>query len=328
MRILTPVKCALSVSAALAILTGCNGGAGSQIAPAGPIGDSSVAVAAHTGAASWMSPDAKGMDLLYVSDLNTGSVDVYSYPGAKLKGRLKGFAVPHGECVDKAGDVFITNGGVSQIVEYAHGGTTPIATLNDPHNFPHACSVDPTTGNLAVTSFPLGSGPGTVQIYKHAKGKPKSITVGNVFQVYFCGYDDKGNLFVDGTDMHVAFEFAELPAGSTAFMPITLNQSFTYPAGVQWDGTNLAVGDQVNLSGPSKIYEFSISGNTGTEVGSTSLANSCDVLGFWIQGGTVIAPNDCSPNVMYFNYPAGGSSTKTIGGKLSQPVGTVVSLKQ
>ena len=63
---------------------------------------------------------------------------------------------PYGECVDKAGDVFVAdfggNTGTPAILEYAHGGTKPIATLSDPGYYPESCSIDPTTGNLAVTN--------------------------------------------------------------------------------------------------------------------------------------------------------------------------------
>jgi DNA-binding beta-propeller fold protein YncE len=78
---------------------------------------------------------------------------------------------PFGECVDKTGDVFVAefggNAGTAAILEYAHGGTSPIATLSDPGYHPESCSIDPTTGNLAVTNDdgPLG-------IYTGAKGDP------------------------------------------------------------------------------------------------------------------------------------------------------------
>lgn len=71
---------------------------------------------------SRMAPDAKTNDLLYVSDVGTNDVYVYSYPKLKLEGTLTGFATPDGECVDMAGNVFITNFGTQQIFEYAHGG--------------------------------------------------------------------------------------------------------------------------------------------------------------------------------------------------------------
>lgn len=276
-----------------------------------------------------MSLDARRSTLLYVSDLGSDQVEVFSYPRAKLKGTLTGFSAPHGECVDKAGNVFIDNEGASQILEYAHGGTTPIKILKDNGYFPSGCSIDPTTGNLAVANYsPLGSGPGGVAIYQHARGKPRHyFDSSGLFFYYYCGYDAHGNLFVDGMNSGAnTVEFAELPAHSTHFKKITLNVTVALPGGVQWAGKHVAVGDQVSLSGPSKIDEFSITGTTGTEVGTTPLNNSCNVLQFWISGRRAIVPNGCGHSVMYFRYPAGGTPTKTIGG-LSSPVGVTLSHK-
>ena len=112
------------------------------------------------------------------------------------------YSGPDGECSDKVGNVFITIQG-EKIVEYAHGGTKPIATLNDPGYYPNACSVDPTTGDLAVANV---SGPtkhrGSLAVYKHARGAPKFFVDPDYeFQTYyFCGYDPMGNVFVDGGD--------------------------------------------------------------------------------------------------------------------------------
>jgi hypothetical protein len=273
-----------------------------------------------------MAPDAAGMNLLYVADLNAGSVNVYSYPTGTLKGVLTGFSAPHYECVDKAGNVFVASSSAKNVLEYAHGGKTPIKTFKVT-GYPHGCAIDPTTGNLAILQDPPTSGPGQILIYAHAKGKPTQYTTPNVFRVYFLGYDANGNLFVDGTDMHVAFEFAELPAGSQTAIAVTLNQNIVLPGAIQWDGKNLAVGDQVSIAGPSVIYEFTIAGTTGTKVGTTPLTNSCDVLQFWIQNKRVIVANDCSHDVMYFNYPVGGASTKTITDSLKEPVGVAVSVK-
>jgi hypothetical protein len=276
------------------------------------------------GASSWMAPDAKRDALLYVSDLYSGDVNVYSYPQGKLKGVLTGFEAVHYECVDSAGNVFIANGDAKEVLEYAHGGTKAIKTFTEP-GFTHGCAVDPTTGNLAVLHDPPSSGYGGFSIYKHAKGKPTEYTTPNVFRVYFIGYDGKGDLFVDGTAYHPTFEIAELPAGGTTTEAVTLNQPINLPGAIAWDGKYLAVGDQVSIYGPSKIYEFSMSGSTGTLVNTTSLTNSCDVLQFWLRGTRVITSDDCAPHVLYFNYPAGGSARKTISDSLHEPVGVTVS---
>jgi hypothetical protein len=314
----------LGILATATLLSGC-AAAGTQIAPARTSPSQETLAQAEGPAGSWMSPAAKQIDLLYVSDVSANVVDVYAYGSGKRVGRLKGFSKPHGQCIDKAGDVFITDSGAGQILEYAHGGSAPLQTLADPGNFPHGCSVDPKTGDLAVTNLPPDAGSGSVSVYRKAQGTAKTYRIANFAFYYFPGYDASGNLFVDGTDDRANFLFAELGARKKKFSAVTLNRTFNFPAAVQWDGSHLAVGDQVSLNGPSAVYEFTISGSTGTQVGATPLAASCDVIQFFIQGATLVAPNDCSPNVMYFDYPAGGNPAKTIGTKL-QPAGVSVSL--
>ena len=105
-----------------------------------------------------------------------GAVLVLSFPKGDLVGTLTGFSVPSGECVDESGDVFVADGGADTIREYAHGGTTPIATLNDPGE-PYGCSVDPTTGNLAVTN-----GSDSVAIYPSAQGTPTLYSDPSIYE--------------------------------------------------------------------------------------------------------------------------------------------------
>jgi hypothetical protein len=315
-----PDVCArLACCAFLAVLGGC-GAAPAFPTPPQPV-DSAQAIVVHRDLRrSWMASDARKTDLLYVSDVGTGDVDVYSYPKGKLEGTLTGFAWPAGLCVDEAGNVYITDLQASQIFEYSHGGTSPIATLKDPREEPGDCAVDSTTGNLAVTnvSSPY-SKPGNVVIYKAGIGKPKSYKDSEISYYEFCGYDNRGNLYVDGVKAG-AFALAELPSGQTSFTNITVKQHFAYAGAVQWDGSDLAVGDYES----NVIYRFKIDGDTGTKVGTTHLRHAKDPIGFWIAGSKVVGPNDDSANVMVWKYPAGGSPIKTIGG-LHDPWGATVS---
>ena len=149
------------------------GCAGSVLAPI-----QSLVSARQSSARSWMAADARKNDLLYVSNSTTNHVYVYTYPQGKPVGTLTGFDQPAGLCVDNAGDVFVTNLFASTVVEYAHGGATPIATLQDPGYAPHGCSIDPITGNLAVTNYcslqgSRYSGEGGIAIYQDARGTPK-----------------------------------------------------------------------------------------------------------------------------------------------------------
>ncbi len=271
---------------------------------------------------SWMDPQARRGDLLYVADTETSDVYVFSYPKGRLKGTIAGLSVPAGECVDATGDVFVANTGASNVLEFAHGGTNPIATLKDPGFFPVGCSVDPVTGNLAVTNFSTtGSAQGDVVIYKHAKGRPTGrFADPNMFGPLLCGYDGSGNLFVDGLTQASAFVFDELRSHGRALKSVALDQNIQSAGGVQWDGTYVAVGDQAT----NTIYRFAISGRTGTLAGSTQLGGASQVFQFWIEGPNVVGPDAENADVGIWKYPAGGTARKTIPG-LYVPLGAAVS---
>jgi hypothetical protein len=325
MRISTLAGRALGPCAVVALLSSCNGigspglGGAGQAQLRATIGGPKKAHPDRR--RSWMAPDAKHRDLLYLSNEEADDVYVYSWPGLKLKGTLTGFYAPNGLCADKAGNVFVANEDTSQIFEYAHGGTSPINKLSDPGQYPVGCSVDPTTGNLAVTNIdtPKG-GPGNVAIYAHSSGTPATYTIPSFYYYFFCGYDNKGDLFVDGTASGSAFEFAELPSGATSLESITLNQTIDFPGGVEWDGEYVAIGDQEQ----PYIYEFAVSGTTGTLARSTPLDGTDDVSQFWIPGGHVVAPDFLNNEVQVFDYPTGGTAIKAIP-NITTPIGSALS---
>jgi hypothetical protein len=306
-----------------ALFAGCAGPASQTATP-------SIRSAALGGRAdlsrSWISPAAKTGALLYVSSVLTGDVYVYSYATHALVGTLTGFTDPYGLCVDKKGDVWIVNDGASEIVEYAHGGSSPISTLSDSGEYPEGCSVDPTTGNLAVTNFYSESGNGSVSIYAGAKGSPQTYTDSSIAQYRFCGYDNRGNLFIDGETSSSQFAFAELPKGSSDFKGIDLNHGVEWPGGVQWDGKDVAVGD----TDAGVVYRTV--GAKGKVKGTTQLSDSDYVNQFWIvvsasakkaKTTTVIAPSQDSNTVGFYAYPAGGSPSATIS--VEEPFGATVS---
>ena len=301
--------------AAVALCAGCAAGptTGGTFAPAG----SGAIKPAHR-AGSWIAPDAKKKKLLYVSSALTDDVYVYSYSNQQLVGTLTGFKLPYGLCAGKMGDVWIVDDGAQQIVEYKHGGTSPIATLSDPGEYPEGCSVDPTTGNLAVTNFYSASGNGSVAIYAHASGEPTTYSDPSIVNFRFCGYDDKGNLFADGANSSSEFALAELRKGGSGLTGITLQQKIEWPGGVQWDGKYVAVGD----TDAGIIYRTNGAG--GKVKGSTTLGDSDYVNQFWIAGKTVVAPSqDGNAGVGLYAYPAGGAPSKTIS--VEEPFGAAVS---
>jgi hypothetical protein len=312
---------------AAAMLAGC----GESQPPIGGLGampqTSAIPTHAEHGK-SWMPSYAASQNLLYVSEVRT--VAVYSYPQRKREGTLRHFYIATGMCADKKGDVFVVDSGYGKIFEYAHGGTKRLVTLDSPTKGPVGCAIDPTTGDLAVGSQGFGS-EATIAIYKNARGKPVTYTDSAFDQFFFCGYDNKGNLFADGLTAPGSgnFALAELPQGKTALTTITVDRYITFPGGVQWDGKHLAIGNQF-----TNIYEFAISGHRATSVGTTQLGrDAMYVKQFWIQGQTVIAPNVYIPkghssrsNVLFYDYPAGKKATQKITDGVKGAQGAVVSL--
>lgn len=262
--------------------------------------------------------------LLYVGDLGKSQVDVLTYPQGKPQFTLTGFGSVNGLCTDVNGDVYVSDGHDGKLVEYYYNGTKPVRTLSDPGYYTQGCAIDYKTDDLAVAIQPMSSNPGGIAIFRHAKGKPHNYVGDDFFFPSFCTYDYQGNLFFDGSDVHGMFFFAELARGSKTMQRVALPQSIQAAGGVQFDGQNVAVDDQgVGYKG-STIYEFSISGSTATQTGTTPLDGSVDVIGFGLYNNRVIGPNiGSSPNVMYWPYPKGGKSRKTLTG-FTEPVVVVV----
>jgi len=291
---------AFSIGIVAALLTAC-GGSQSPIGAPGVMPQTSAAAKPAARSGSWMLPEAKGGDLIYVSSPYT--VGIYSVSGS-LVGVIKN-VLPTGLCSDASGNVWVTDGGSVQ--EYAHGATTPVAELDTP-GVSNGCAVDPTTGDLAVADIPYGSHPGNVAVYTNAQGSPAVYTDSDFVFYYYCGYDDQGNLFVTGArgaGGHTPGLLAELPSASNTLTTISLNKTLQGPGAVQWDGHYLAIGDDY----AHVVYQVVVSGGSGTVHGATYFSRWKDhaIEQFWIQGNTVLLPFPFhGTKIGFYRYPAGG----------------------
>ncbi len=304
------------------MLTGCGGSQPPIDAPGAMPQTSAVStLAVHSG--SWMRPGARHRNLLYASD-NVGSdVEVMTFPEGHHVGTLTNLPSPAGECVDSNGNVFITTtiySGSSEsgtIYEFAHGGTTPIATLADQSSAAAGCAVDPATDTLAVTNFGAPGKAGNVAIYASEQGAPTIISDPNIDAMYFCGYDEDGNLYVDGTGDGMVV-LAELPRGSSKFTDLAVvGGNVKTPGAVQWDGHHLAIGslDGNDDTGAITVYRLTISGNSAFVAGSTQLCNKrCKISGsqFWIESGKIVAPVGYNREVALWRYPSAGKPLRLV----------------
>jgi hypothetical protein len=334
MRIWDYSRSAFGTCAAAAMLAGC-GGSHPSIGMPGAMPQTTALQSESTqrdDRGSWMLPEAKEHDLLYLASPNLGEVFVYTYPEGKPTGTLTGLFGAAGECVDAKGNVFVTSrtsGSTSGIIyEYAHGGTNPIATLDDP-GIALGCAVDTTTGNLAISNGADASNPngpyyGDVAIYKGAKGNP-TMYYGSAVNFYLCGYDSSGNLYISG-DGPAAGEVGlfRLESGSGDFQEITVNKTLYnadefFPS-VQWDGAHMTVSsDPRNKRGKNQgwldVYRLSIVGSSGKVIGTTRLVEPKKKSHYtgqiWIYRRTVVGIGydhlfSFSPEASLWRYPEGG----------------------
>ncbi len=154
-----------------------------------------------------------------------------------------------------SGNVWIVNPsylGTSTLVEYAHGGTAPIATLQDANdNVPQTCAVDPATGNLAV-----GNMSANVAVYANAQGSPTYYsTNGFVQNVRTLTYDGSGDLYMRSFADPKAT--AWLPPGGSTVSRFRVNKVGYYG----WDGSYLVI-DRGHL-GTTSLVRYKLNGAKG-----------------------------------------------------------------
>ena len=72
------------------------------------------------------------------------------------------------------------------------------------------------------------------------------------------------------------------------------------------------------------VYRLRVSGSTGTIIGDTQLSGAAVVRKYWVQGKTLIGPDEWGNTVSYWKYPEGGEPFNVITG-VETPLAAAVS---
>jgi len=321
MKSLELSRYAVTIGAVTALLAGCVGPQPPISAPGAMPQTRTIAEHSHSDG-SW---GYGKKDLLYVSDQNGSDVNVFTYPKGKFVGTLTGFTGAEGLCSDTLGNVWITTAegtyGTGTLVEFAHGGTTPVATLADPYGRPDACASDPNTGNLAVANgcadYSCGGGNGNVVVYAGGSGPPAKMLT-PVWGTYDITYDSAGNIFVAGYENYEDSRLAWLPNGSSSFQDFNLKPRNIAARGVEWDGAYLLIGQ-----GPH-FHQFKLVDGYGVRV--SMVPPYIDERAYLVLGNRLITAG--GSGVLIYKYPTGTSPIKTISVPGSNIVGLTISLAQ
>lgn len=245
----------------------------------------------------------------YIGDFGNGEISEFDYP--KSNGSIGSIDFgAGGECTRTGkGTFWVANS--NELAEFKVGGRSPMRTL-EPGG--EGCAIDPASGDIAATDLSSGG----IIIFRHARGKGKVYSPG-LIEAFFDGYDDHGNLFVDGFNSSGDLGLVELPKGSSTFETITTTNNVEFPGAVQWDGKYLTVGDQEAHA----IYRYTVSGTTATLKGTVLLSGSSDCDQTWIAKSIVFCPDAGNVDVEVYSYPAGGYPIATLIGSFSEPVAAV-----
>lgn len=287
MRSIRAVHCILSA----AVLAGCQAGTG--------------APAASVPALSRGRPASSSQSLLWTIDVY---VYAYTLSGQQAE-ELTGFAEPVGLCSDPSGDIYVVDANKQLVYVYAPGQSLPFYIYDDLGQSPSSCAYDPTSGNLAVANA------ANVTVFPPASGEPLVYTNATMTSYAFLGYDESGNLYVDGDGPHGRLALAELTAGGKSLTRISisnLSKGTHRAGGLVWDGQDVVVADSYS----TVIYRIAVSGHSG------------DILNTWhiwqwrrrfspvfaIDGKHLYFPN--KGLVEFFPYPPKGRARNGFSGHI------------
>jgi hypothetical protein len=151
-----------------------------------------------------------------------------------------------------------------------------------------------------------------VAIFTPGSGSPTTYVVN--LDAQFCGYDNVGNLFVDGYgSAGTDFLLYELPKGSSGFKEIKIRKLPTIaPGQVQWDGNSVTIEGLGIVSGVT-IYRLTLSGSRATITGKTTFKRvTRTAQQSWIEGNQIFIPYGTRGHgaqrrkVGVWGYPEGG----------------------
>ncbi|MGC2633098.1 MAG: hypothetical protein WA215_02685 [Candidatus Cybelea sp.] len=307
----------VSSSVAVALLAGC-GGSQSPIGAPGAMPQTS-AIATYAGRGkSWILKRATAGDLLYVSSKRRAEVDILSYPQGKSVGELPIYpGTITGLCSDPAGNVWVATSVEGQITmyKYAHGGTSPIATLNVPGDLGQDCAVDPSSGNLAVSHDAY-----FVSVFPSASGNPETFNDEPIGTIFSLVYDEHSNLVIYGSGFTFSSEeVGLLSSGGTSFTNFKFNEKAKPLTFALWKGNYLllsGIHKAKGTSSPETMWKVSVQAS-GLKVAGTKTLNSRGDDGFGqyacLVGSALLQSDRNGRFVNLYDYVTGGKPKRTIG---------------
>jgi|HubBroStandDraft_5_1064220.scaffolds.fasta_scaffold31479_2 hypothetical protein len=244
-----------------------------------------------------------------ITGLTDGEAVQYDYPkSTQPTGRvITGLNEPQGECTTGKKAFWIVNSGNDDVVEFSYNANKQLRSLTETVSNPSMCAVSSKNGDVAVTFL------GGSQVIVFKGGQQSGETTYDLpGPPYFTGYDPKGNLFVDGLTASGNVILLELAAGSSAFATVSLPNTLGFPGSVQWDGTYLAVTDQLS----DDVYRYAIAKYVAALRGTVALSGASDCADTFTAQPYIFCSDAGKDALNVYDYPAGGTSIATLSSSM------------
>ena len=265
---------------------------------------------------------ARVSSVIALSDATDNAVDIFDAEGKQV-GQLTGFAEPQGLSSDIAGNLYIADTENSRIQVYAAGLHGAPISLADPGQFPAGVDNFSNGKFVAVTNISsVSGGQGSVSIFKGTKLE-NTISSPKLQEAFFCAFDARGNLYVNGFDANFAATVgivAGATSGGTTYQELTTSNVLAFPGQIQiTNGGQIAVTDQTTAA--IYTYDPPSGGSLGAPVAITPLEGPAGSFAFTKNMRTLFTAG--SGGGEKYNYPAGGQPTLSFD-VAGEPIGIAV----
>jgi DNA-binding beta-propeller fold protein YncE len=264
---------------------------------------------------------------IFVSDAENNVVNIYNTSG-KLLGQIVGLSEPQGLASDGKANLYIADTANSRIQIYAPPYNKKPTTLGDPGEYPSGVAVTYNGEFVAVANIlSTTGGPGDILIFKKGKAGFKIVSSA-LARPYFCAFDAKGNLYVDGENSAgqvVIGEIANATKGGKKFETLRYTgAAISFPGGiVATTRDKIAILDQE----ASTIYTFNqpVKGSLGSPIATTVLTGASDIVTFAFTASNkdLWGADAGTTGVAEFAYPASGNAIKSFS-EGGEPIGVAL----
>ncbi|HEX8816850.1 MAG TPA: hypothetical protein VF753_15235 [Terriglobales bacterium] len=253
---------------------------------------------------------------IFTSDYEDNAVWWYDTKGDLLGTITNNLLNPQGLVTDAKNNLYVADTGNSNLLIYAKPYTKTPKTLDASGWYPVGISQFNNGEWVAAANiFATNGDAGSVLIYRYNK-LVRTITNSSFFEYYFCAFDSKGNLFVDGRDDNgntILGVVLSATAGGSTLKVISTGNTIEFPGGIAVNASGqVAIDDQ----DASTVYTYNglAHGSLGNPIKTTPLSGVGDGVNFAFMGGgkTLWVADAVNLNLTQYNYPKGGSSINTI----------------